>query len=223
MDIQELRADLILGKIFKSLQLANYLGGSSHSLSTLIPFSLLTILAIVIVLIARRILVIRHYLKQEAVLLELTPPSVTEKNAYTTDQLFSIIHSIGSQRSFKDRILGYISIFSLEIASTRSQGIRYLVRTSPKQLNTLRKSLVSYLPHLRVRVVDEYLSVDLSVKKLFYKVLEFKLSKHYAFSLKRQSELEMHDPIAYLTGQMTKLLPDELISLHSVTKLSDLF
>ncbi len=166
-------------------------------------------------LIVRKLLSLRRSLGEASVLLELTPPAITEKSAYTTDQLFSIIHSIGNQMPFKDRLLGYQPRFSLEIVSTRNQGIRYLVRTSPKQVNTLRKSLLSYLPHLRVRTVDEYLPKNITAK-YFYKILEFKLSKHFAFSLKRQSELEMHDPIAYLTGQMTKLLPGELISLQLV-------
>ncbi|MBI2314969.1 type IV secretion system DNA-binding domain-containing protein [Candidatus Daviesbacteria bacterium] len=149
--------------------------------------------------------------------MELTPPSFTEKESYTTDQLFSIIHSLGNQRSIKDRFLGIQTIFSLEIVSTQNDGIRYLVRTSPKRVNTLRKSLLSYLPHLRVRTANEYLPKNAdSYKKYIYKVIEFKLSKHFAFSLKRQSELSKHDPIAYITGQMTKLTPGELISLQLV-------
>ena len=156
-----------------------------------------------IALLVRKLLSIRRSLKETSVLLELTPPAITEKSAYTTDQLFSIIHSIGNQMSLRDRLLGYQARFSLAIVSTQNQGIRYLVRTSKKQANTLKKSLLSYLPHLRVRVVDEYLPDTNTLSKSFYKILEFKLSKHFAFSLRRQIELEMHDPIAYLTGQMT--------------------
>ncbi|MBI2601384.1 hypothetical protein HYW42_05545, partial [Candidatus Daviesbacteria bacterium] len=83
----------------------------------------------------------RNSLKEASILLELTPPSFTEQESYTTDQLFSIIHSLGSQQSFMDRIFGNKTRFSLEIVSTKNQGIRYIIRTSPKQVNTLRKSL----------------------------------------------------------------------------------
>lgn len=214
MNVQQLRADYLVGSVFKNFNLVKLSSDFFHSSA----FSLLlvTILIAFILLIIRRLLFIKHSLDEKSVLLELTPPSITEKNAYTTDQLFSIIHSLGNQRSFRDKLLGYQARFSLEIASTRDQGIRYLIRTSPKQLNTLKKSLLSYLPNLRVRVANEYLPENAGLSKYFYKVLEFKLSNHFAFSLKRQSELEMHDPIAYLTGQMTKLLPDELISLQLV-------
>ncbi len=214
MNVQQLRADYLVGSVFKNFNLVKLNSDIFYSF----PFALLlvTISIAFILLIVRRLLFIKHSLDEKSVLLELTPPSITEKNAYTTDQLFSIIHSLGNQRSFRDKLLGYQARFSLEIASTRDLGIRYLIRTSPKQLNTLKKSLLSYLPNLRVRVANEYLPENAGLSKYLYKVLEFKLSNHFAFSLKRQSELEMHDPIAYLTGQMTKLLPDELISLQLV-------
>jgi len=172
---------------------------------------------LLIAVILRKALKFRRSLKETSVLLELTPPTVTEKSAYTTDQLFSIIHALGNQRLFKDRLLGSKTRFSLEIVSTQNQGIRYLIRTSPMLVNTLKKSLLSYLPHLRAQEVEEYLPENTNaLNKYFYKILELKLSGHFAFSLKRQSELEMHDPIAYLTGQMTKLSPGELISLQLI-------
>lgn len=176
-----------------------------------------TAILFVLVMVARKILSIKKALSEQSMLLELTPPSFTEQESYTTDQLFSIIHAIGNQRSFKDRILGFSTRFSLEIVSTKNQGIRYLVRTSPKHVNTFKRSLLSYLPHMKVNPVNEYLPKDAnSLSKYFSKVIEFQLSKHYAFSLKRQSELEKHDPIAYITGMMTKLFPGELISLQVV-------
>ncbi len=174
-------------------------------------------LFIFLLLIIRKILAIKKLLSEPSMLLELTPPSFTEKQSYTTDQLFSIIHALGNQRSFKDKLLGNKPRFSLEIVSTQNQGIRYLIRTSPKQVNTLQKSLLSYLPHLRVKIVNEYLPENINTSnKSFFDIMELKLSKHFAFSLKKQNELGLHDPIAYLTGQMTKLTPGELIALQLV-------
>ncbi|TSC90390.1 MAG: Uncharacterized protein G01um10145_62 [Microgenomates group bacterium Gr01-1014_5] len=192
-------------------------GSSLASFQNLIIPVALLILSGFLLLIIRKILAISRSLGEPSMLLELTPPSFTEKMSYTTDQLFSIIHALGNQTSFKDWLFGNKTRFSLEIVSTQNQGIRYLIRTSPKQVNTLKKNLLSYLPNLRVKTVSEYLPEDKStLKKHFYKIIEFKLSKHFAFSLKRQSELDKHDPIAYLTGQMTKLAPGELISLQLV-------
>ncbi|OGE19181.1 hypothetical protein A3J19_01205 [Candidatus Daviesbacteria bacterium RIFCSPLOWO2_02_FULL_41_8] len=215
MDIQKLRADYLLDNIFNSFQLETDSIISQYSSFVPLIYSLVGL--IVIVFILRKLLSIRKSLNETSILLELTPPSFTEQESYTTDQLFSIIHSLGNQRSFIDKILGKKTRFSLEIVSTQNQGIRYIIRTSPKQVNTLRKSLLSYLPHLGVKTVNEYLPDNTNnLKKYFYKIMEFKLSKHFAFSLKKQSELSMYDPIAYITGMMTKLNPQDLISLQIV-------
>jgi hypothetical protein len=213
-NIEGLRADYWLNRLISFLLHLK----DTFTLQNEYVFPLIGILTtFILVTLVRRILAFRGTFKEKSILLELTPPSFTEQKSYTTDQLFSIIHALGNQRSFKDKLLGNKTRFSLEIASTQNQGIRYLIRTSPKQVNTLRKSLLSYLPHLRVKAVNEYLPENTdTLKKSCYRILEFKLSKHFAFSLKRQSELDKHDPIAYLTGQMTKLAPGELISLQLV-------
>src|SRR3989344_4323417 len=214
ININEFRADYIFGKI------SNYLLGLKDSFQLngdYLNLFIVSALILVILNIFRKILIIKRSLNEQSMLLELTPPSFTEQESYTTDQLFSIIHSLGSQQSFIDKLLGKKTRFSLEIVSTQNQGIRYIVRTSPKQVNTLRKSLLSYLPHLGVKTINEYLPDSTqNLKKYFYKILEFKLSKHFAFSLKKQSELSMYDPIAYITGMMTKLNPQDLISLQMV-------
>src|SRR3989344_6647413 len=213
-NIEVLRADYWLNKL---ISLLSHLKASFTLRNEYLYLSVAIIISIVLVFLIRKILLIKKLIREPSMLLELTPPSFTEKQSYTTDQLFSIIHALGNQRSFKDKLLGTKARFSLEIVSSQSQGIRYVIRTTPKQVSTLKKSLVAYLPHLRVKPVNEYLPVNTGVfRKSFYNVIEFTLSQHFAFSLKRQSELDKHDPIAYLTGQMTKLDSEELISLQLV-------
>jgi hypothetical protein len=215
MDLHKLEFGYILNQLVSKLQKPQ-VGALSSFQDFLLPLFGVILFFFLLKLILK-ILAVKRSLSEASMLLELTPPSFTEKMSYTTDQLFSIIHSLGNQGSFKDRLLGNKTRFSLEIVSTQNQGIRYLVRTSPKQVNTLKKNLLAYLPNLRVKVVNEYLPGNTDIlKKHFFRIIEFKLSKHFAFSLKRQSELDKHDPIAYLTGQMTKLNPGELISLQLV-------
>lgn len=210
-DWQQFRADYLINNLLNNLQ-----HKFSFSSGLIIPISLFISLVFLLWFI-RKYLSIKNSFKESSMLLELTPPSFTVQESYTTDQLFSIIHAIGSQKSIKDKLLGYKYRFSLEIVSTKNEGIRYIVRTSPKQVNILRKSLLSYLPHLKVKIINEYLPQNTEgLSKYFYKINEFKLSKHFAFALKKQSELDKHDPIAYITGMMTKLAPNELISLQLV-------
>ncbi len=213
-NIEGLRADVLLNKLFTYFL---HLKDTFLLQKELIYLLIGALILFIILKIIRTFLAIKHSLNEESMLLELTPPSFTEQESYTTDQLFSIIHAIGNQKSIKERLLGYSSSFSLEIVSTKNQGIRYLVRTSPKHVNTFKRSLLSYLPHMKVNAVNEYLPENTDkLNKYFYKVIEFKLSKHFAFSLKRQAELEKHDPIAYITGMMTKLNPGEMISMQIV-------
>ncbi len=164
-----------------------------------------------------KLLILRALLKGKQTILEITPPSLTEKESYTTEQLFSLIQSLGKQRSLKDKLLGKKIYFSLEIVSTRSEGIRYLIRTTPEKASILRKTLISYLPQITIKEIKDYLPESLEeLKKKEYKIIDFKLANHFAFPLKKHNLLEMYDPISYITGMMTKLNPQELISLQIV-------
>ena len=213
MDLQKLQFNYLLSQVVSSFHTPQENIFSSIQ-SFVIPLSI-AVGVFALLLLLRKLFVFKKSLQEQSVLLELTPPSFTEKQSYTTDQLFAIIHSLGDQRSIKEKLLGYKARFSLEIVSTKQQGIRYIIRTSPKQADTLRKSLLAYLPDLKVKEVSEYLPENTTHFKN-YKIIEFNLSRHFAFSLKRQNELYKHDPIAYLTGQMTKLDPEELISLQLI-------
>jgi len=212
-DIHKLEFGSLLNQLVSSFHKPQ--GNIFNSLQSFIVPVCLTLGLILLLILLRKLVAFKKSLQEQSVLLELTPPSFTEKLSYTTDQLFAIIHSLGDQQSFIDKLLGYKTRFSLEIISTKTGGIRYIVRVSPKQVNTLQKSLLAYLPHLKVKEVSEYLPQSTDSLNNF-KIIEFTLSKHFAFSLKRQSELHKHDPIAYLTGQMTKLDSNELLSLQLV-------
>lgn len=172
------------------------------------------ILFVVLVLFLTRLLLrIVLSIVEPSVLIELIPPATTEKTSYTTQQLFSVIHNLGKQRSFLDKILGKRITFSCEIASTHTEGIRYLLKTSPKYVNNLKRSLLAYLPQVRVSIVNDYLPSELQHS---CKIVEFTQTRPFVYSLKKQNTLEEHDPVAYITGMMTKLSTDELISFQIV-------
>lgn len=177
-----------------------------------IPFLLWVFGIIIFFIILKKLLQILTTLKQEQVFLELTPPAFTEKTAYTTQQLFSVLHSIGSQQSLLDRIMGRKKLFSLEIVSTQKKGIRYLLRAPKKDANNIKRSVLSYLPYIQFHVTSDYLLNKVSNGS----ITEFDLSKHYAFPLKTQDMLYEHDPVAYITGMMTKLEKNELISFQVI-------
>ncbi len=199
--------------------LSNYLPGNPFvkNVSSLIPFIVLFLVILLTLYVLRKLFAVKLCLEEKQILLEITPPSFTEKEAYTTEQLFSLIHALGKQKSFKDKLLGKKAQFSLEIVSSKNEGIRYLIRTTPGKANTLRKTLISYLPQIIIKEVNDYLPKSFDdLKKTKYKIVEYKLTNHFAYPLKKQNYLGMHDPISYITGMMTKLNPQELVSIQIV-------
>ncbi len=153
---------------------------------------------------------------QPKTFLELTFPSDTSKSAYATQQLYTLLHTLAKQKNFKERLLGRKNIFGLEIVSTKNQGIRYILSTPARNANTIRRNLLSYLPGIKTKEVDDYLDEG-SQGGIFRGVVEFKLAAPFSLPLSKQKTLDEHDPISYLTGNMTKLNNDELISFQIIT------
>lgn len=157
---------------------------------------------------------IKLQLNQKYTILEVKPLRTTEQSAYTTQELFNVVHGLAKQSSWLMRLLGYSKTYSFEIVSTKDQGIRYLMRIPEDDADLLKKNLLSYLPGVRVTEVDDYLSKNVNATQT--KVTEFKLANHFAFPLKKQDTLTKHDPIAYTTGAMTKLSESEVVAFQII-------
>ena len=173
----------------------------------------------VVIVITLSYLLLRWYFSrqlntQPQTLFEVKPLRVTQQNPYTTEQLFNLIHSLANQVSKLYRFFRLTKSYALEIVSTKDEGIRYLIRVHAEDAEVFKKSLLSYLPGLTVTEVDDYLPTDL--KQQPHRLTEFKLTSHFAFPLKKQESLEKHDPIAYITGSMTKLKVNELMAFQLV-------
>jgi hypothetical protein len=209
MDIQHLRADYLLNEFFHSKAITH---GNSVNSGFLLALLLIGIILACLIYIIRKAISFKKSFTEQSILLELTPPATTEKTSYTTQQLFSVIHNLGRQRSFIDKLIGKKIAFACEIVSTQNQGIRYLIRTTPNQVNNLKRSLLSYMPQVSVQTTNEYLPNK--IEKYETKVIEFNLTKNFAYPLKKQDTLDEHDPVAYITGMMTKLSLGELISFQ---------
>ena len=137
--------------------------------------------------------------------LEVTPPASPEKQTAATDQLFAILRRLSSDRA----------PISVEIISSRKDGIRYIVRAHPSDVPALQRQIASYLPEAQFRALD---SVDLPFEAAGRPahVIEIKQTNHYAYPLQSQDDLSVSDPVAYLAGAMTKLEPNETIAMQMV-------
>jgi hypothetical protein len=183
----------------------------------LISYLLLTLLFLFLLLcltVLNKFLRIRYQLNQKFSILEVKPPQETLQSSYTTQQLFSLFHGLAKQSSWFLRLIGFQKNYSFEIVSSKNEGIRYLLRVNEEDADLVKKGLLSYLPGINVTETTDYM-VDLNNIDSI-KISEFVLSNHFAFPLKRQDELKEHDPIAYITGSMTKLASDEVVAFQFV-------
>src|ERR1700722_3732580 len=179
-------------------QLENSFNAYHIRIPNLLHLAIFAVSIFIIVFLFRRIVQLISIFREKQVFLELTPPAFTDKSAYTTQQLFSVLHYSGRQLSFVDRLLGKKVLFSFEIVSTRSEGIRYIIRTDKEQVESIKRSIVSYLPQVRVKEISDYLPTTIDKNQISPRF--FKLKKHFAFPLAKQNVLNQHDPVAYITG-----------------------
>ncbi len=170
--------------------------------------------------------------EKEKTFLELTFPADTSKSAYATEQLYKTIHTV-AQRS--EGFFSTRKTFSLEIVSSRNDGIRYIIGVPTADADVTRRTLMSYLPGLAISEIPDYLKniqlIDSTVattakedgnsrsptaaKSLGF--IEFTLSDDFVLPLENQKALGTHDSIAFLAGNMTKLEKGELVAFQIVT------
>jgi len=200
-----------------------YTSSLSHGSAVIIVGGIFVIALIYLLL---RFGVLRLLRKKEPLkFLELVFPATTSKSAYSMEQFFALIHSLSRQRGFWDKITGYKKLYSLEIVADKEQGIRYIMAVPEKDAFVIKKGLLSFLPGLKINEVEEYLPDDLLLKEKKKhswklagkaKVIGLKLSNDFVLPLKENKELTEHDPIAYITGNMTKLEKDEMMVFQVV-------
>ncbi|MDD3002476.1 MAG: type IV secretion system DNA-binding domain-containing protein [Candidatus Shapirobacteria bacterium] len=151
-------------------------------------------------------------------IIQLIFPSDTSKSAYATEQLYTLLHTLSRQVSFRDRITQRKNEYSLEIVSTKNEGIRYLLSADSKFIEIISHNLLSYLPGIKIKEVNDYFSAFKSDQTMerSVRLMELKLSNPFALSLQTQKTLSENDPISYLTGNMTNLKADDLISFQII-------
>ncbi len=187
------------------------------SIFSVLPIALSVVLVIglvtLVTYVVHRLAIIYLQLQHRYTFLEVKPPKETLLSSYTTQQLFTLIHGLANQKSFVERLIGYQKSYAFEIVSTKDDGIRYILKVDEDDADLIKKSLISYLPGISVSKVSDYLNGN--TKDIV--IAEFKLARHFAFPLKSQVDLKEHDPIAYITGSMTKLSPNETVVFQLVS------
>lgn len=181
----------------------------------IVPFKLLFLALLFVYLLYQicRLYLFLKQLKEKSIIFELQPLKNTEQSSYTTQQLFAILHGLAKQRSFTYRLFDIQKSYAFEIVSTKNGGITYYTRIGIDEADLVKKTLLSYLPGISVKETSDYLGF---LTKQHKRISSITFSRHFAYPLKHQEDLTHHDPIAYLTGSMTKLSEDDLTSFQVV-------
>ncbi len=124
--------------------------------------------------------------------LEITPPARSEKSALATEHLITILQKFASQRR----------VLSLEIASSRKEGIRYLICAPRADIPVLKRHFASYLPEVRFRVLDKSYLPEEAVAGQYRRIHEIKQSRHYGYPLYAPEDYSQSDPVAFIAGAM---------------------
>lgn len=172
----------------------------------LVVFIVLSILLTVVRYVTNR----RNYAKT---FLELTFPADTTKSAFATEQLYILLHTRSKRHRLLEKLLGKKKIYSLELVSTKEGGIRYIIAVAQEEADVIRRSLISFLPGIKIKEIEDYLPENIEDA---VSLVELQLSGDFVLPLLDQKALGEHDPMTYLTGHMTKLAMDELLVFQLV-------
>jgi ABC-type multidrug transport system fused ATPase/permease subunit len=159
---------------------------------------------------------ILHHRHEKFAILEITPPQSTQISPVSTTELLSLILDLIDDSSWLDRLVLKQSFCSLEIVSQKEKGIRYLLRVSQSLADLVEKNLRAYVPGIKIKQTDDYLTEDNKDKET--KVLEFKTAKHFSLPLNEQADLKKHDPLAYLASNMTQLKAGDIMAFQIVVR-----
>ena len=186
--------------------------GNSETMMTYLVVGVIVFALVLILIVIIRFVDLKRVYQQEKIFIEVTPPHETSKTPEAMEQLFNILYSAGATQKFGHKLLRRNNIFSLEVTSTRREGVRYVIGTSEREADSIERSIAAFLNNSRVKRIND----PLLKKNGFTKVKEFKQTKHFALPIRALATFEQHDPIAYITGAMNRLSDDGQVTLQLI-------
>jgi len=182
-------------------------------LNTLLPYVLLGIgliaVTVVGVYVSMKMISRFRYKREPRYYFEVIPPASSAIAAQATTELLKVLHGIDRTRSLVDRLTGHRLRISLEIVATKHEGIRYIIGAPVSSAQIVEQEFQSYVTDARTaQVEDPYRRI---VSSHHVVAMEFRQKRHFALPLTPKNKLQQHDPLAYLTGNMTSLKDDETI------------
>jgi hypothetical protein len=148
----------------------------------------------------------RRLKEVKAVFLEIIPHAGSDNSPRATQELYTILQGV----------IGPKGVISLEYAASRDEGTRFLVRTSETDIESLQRKLASFSPAMQFRILDDSYQPEQAGTGSHCSTMELGQARHYAYPLKKQTDVAEHDLVAYITTAMAKLEHGEAIILQSI-------
>lgn len=108
-----------------------------------IPILISILFVIVFCYICLQLLKIRIKLKEKRAVLEVIPTSYSTQSPFSTEQLFTILHSLEKPISLLSGLFTIKQTVSCELVSTKEDGIRYILSVPSEDSSVIKKA---YLP-----------------------------------------------------------------------------
>lgn len=205
----------------KHYSLLERLFGTSHSSELLNLAVLIFVVGLVCIFVVIPIIrLVLDYLAhrrlrgRQLTFLELTPPALSTKTPYATEQLDVSLHGMLSRQSMLARLLHHRRVLSLEIVQDWQGGIRFITGLDPAQADLYTQLVQAHLPSVRIREVPDYLSALEGSQDV--RLSSFRQIGSFGFALADQAKLPEHDPIAFLTSALGRAQPGELTAFQLV-------
>ena len=182
------------------------------STKDILGYSVILLILSIILWVYLEYLTVKRARKIKYTFLEIKPTDRTLKSPLSTDQLFTVLHSLIKDSKHSWFINTKRSI-SFEIVSTKEDGIRFILRVPEDDQTIIYRNLLAYLPGIEINYVDDYFYTKSSRRLI---TQELKLKDSYLYPLEKQEYLSQFDPIAYITTHMTQLTDDEMVAAHFI-------
>jgi hypothetical protein len=185
---------------------------SNATLVTYAVVGVLIIVGLLAFIIWRRIADLAQIYKQKKVFIEITPPREVNLSPQATEQFFHIFYNLGATKRFRHKVLGRSKVSSLEVNSTKQDGIRYIVVASEHDAEVIERNIAAFMKGAKIKRIGDPLLRPTSHAK----IKEFRQTKHFALAIRTTETFDQHDPITYIHNAMDKLADDEQITLQLI-------
>jgi hypothetical protein len=147
-------------------------------------------------------------------LFEMTFPEYSANEAYHIHKLYDLIQDLSNNSGRFSLKLKRKKTYSLELIGRPNVPIRYLVGIPQNDVELVTKALKRGISGLALtKVGSQSLSNDTSYH---YAVSELFLKSDFTLPLTDTTSLKQHDPLFYLTGQISKLRPGEFAAFQII-------